>query len=172
MLADASIVLGIDPGTTRMGYGVVLGDGHTLAALDYGIVRTRREGSLADRLEDIYAGLLAIIDQHRPHAAVVEKLFFTKNVQTAFAVGQARGVALLALSHRNVPIAEYTPQAIKAAVSGYGKGDKTQIQTMVRLLLNLDAIPEPDDAADALAAAICHHNLATRQQRIDAALRR
>lgn len=172
MDGEASIVLGIDPGTTRMGFGVVVGDGRTLRALDYGVVKTRREGSLADRLEDIYGELIDLIDQHRPDAAVVEKLFFTKNVQTAFAVGQARGVALLALTHRHVPIAEYTPQAIKAAVSGYGKGNKAQIQTMVRMLLNLESIPQPDDAADALAAAICHHNLAARQQRIDTALHR
>lgn len=172
MESRPSIVLGIDPGTTRMGYGVVAGNGQELTALEYGIIKTRASGTLGDRLEDIYAGLLELIDRHRPDAAVVEKLFFTKNVQTALAVGQARGVALLALTHRKVPIAEYTPQAIKAAVSGYGKGDKTQVQTMVRILLNLESIPQPDDAADALAAAICHHNLASRQQLIEAALHR
>lgn len=153
------LVLGIDPGTAITGYGLVrqLDDG-TLALVDYGAVLTSPDQPMPERLLNLHQGLMKIIDLHRPDCGAVEKLFFQKNVRTALAVGQARGVALLALAENNISLAEYTPLEVKQAVTGYGGADKNQIQQMVSVLLNLTELPKPDDAADALAVAICHVN--------------
>ncbi len=149
--------LGIDPGTAIMGWGVVEDDGSGgLRAIDYGALTTPKDLPLSQRLQMLHRGLTEIIERYQPETAGVEELFFSKNVTTALAVGHARGVALLALADANVAVHEYRPMAIKQAVAGYGHADKQQMQEMVRLTLGLERIPKPDDAADALAVAICH----------------
>ncbi len=150
------IILGVDPGTAITGYGIIQSDGDELGLIDYGVITTPADWSMPHRLEQIYRELTDLIAKHRPTDAVVEKLFFSKNVRTALSVGQARGVALLAAAQAHLLIHEYTPLEIKQAVVGYGRAEKIQIQQMVKMLLQLDFVPEPDDAADALAVAICH----------------
>jgi crossover junction endodeoxyribonuclease RuvC len=149
-------VLGIDPGTASTGYGVVEEVEGQARALAFGVIRTSASLALSRRLQEIYRGLTELTEEWQPSVAAVEELFFSSNVRTAMAVGQARGAALLALADSGVDSAEYTPLAIKQAITGYGKADKAQVQEMVRLLLSLDEVPRPDDAADALAVAICH----------------
>jgi len=150
-------VLGIDPGTAITGYGVVeaLEDG-SFRALDYGVITTPAKTPLESRLLMLYRELSALIAAHKPDGAAVEKLFFQRNVRTAMAVGQARGVVLLALAEAGLAVAEYAPNEVKEAVTGYGGAPKAQMQRMVQMLLALDEIPKPDDAADALAVALCH----------------
>lgn len=150
------IVLGIDPGTAITGWGLVSREGDTLALLDYGTISTSPDVALPQRLQTIYRELGEIAARHHPNAAAVEKLFFNQNARTAMAVGQARGVALLALADAGLPLHEYTPLEVKQSVCGYGRASKEQIQKLVQMLLGLDCIPQPDDAADALAIAICH----------------
>ena len=151
------LVIGIDPGTAITGYGLVEEDQDGgLKVVDFGVINTSSELPDHQRLQIIHTQLSDILNLHRPQWGAVEKLFFQRNVRTAISVGQGRGVALLALAEAGLDIAEYTPLEIKQAVTGYGGADKTQIQQMVRALLNLDEIPRPDDAADALATAICH----------------
>lgn len=150
------LVLGVDPGTAITGYGLVEERENDLTLVAYGTVTTSAEMPLAARLQRIYQELSTIIATYRPAEAAVEELFFSRNTRTALAVGQARGVALLALANAGLPIREYTPLQIKQAITGYGQASKQQMQKMVRLLLKLDAVPQPDDAADAIAAAICH----------------
>jgi crossover junction endodeoxyribonuclease RuvC len=135
---------------------VIRADGSDLFLVEYGAVTTPSDRSLAARLRHIHIELAALIARLVPTDAVVEKLFFSKNVRTALSVGQARGVALLVCAQANLAIHEYTPLEIKQAIVGYGRADKNQIQQMVKMLLHLDAVPQPDDAADALAVAICH----------------
>ncbi len=140
-----------------MGWGIVEEDGQGgLRCVDYGALTTAKELALPQRLQLLHRGLVALIQQYQPATAGIEELFFSKNVTTALAVGHARGVALLALADANIPTQEYRPMAVKQAVAGYGHADKKQMQAMVRLTLGLDTIPKPDDAADALAIAICH----------------
>lgn len=158
------IILGVDPGTAITGYGVLQSDGDDLKVVDYGAIITPADWLMPRRLSHIYAELTALIAQHQPTDAAVEKLFFSKNVRTALSVGQARGVALLAAAQANLVIHEYTPLQIKQAVVGYGRADKNQIQQMVKMLLQLDSIPQPDDAADALAIAICHAHSARYEE--------
>jgi crossover junction endodeoxyribonuclease RuvC len=151
------LALGIDPGTATTGYGFVreLEQGE-LVAVAYGVIETSPNQRMELRLSDIYHKILELILLHQPECCAVEKLFFQKNVKTALAVGQARGVVMLALAENQIPIAEYTPLEVKQAVVGYGGADKNQVQQMVKALLMLEKIPKPDDAADALAIAICH----------------
>jgi crossover junction endodeoxyribonuclease RuvC len=148
--------LGIDPGTAIMGWGIVDERGGQLTLVDVGALTTPAGMPQPERLRILYDGLIALIARHRPETAAIEELFFGKNVNTALTVGQARGVALLALQQAGLPIAEYKPTAVKQAVSGYGGADKKQMQEMVRITLGLATAPKPDDAADALAIAICH----------------
>jgi crossover junction endodeoxyribonuclease RuvC len=155
--------LGIDPGTAITGYGVVEGDGDSLTLTTYGAITTPSDKPLAQRLQQIYRELRALVSEWQPETAAVEELFFSKNARTALAVGHARGVALLALIDAGLPIQEYKPAEVKQAVAGYGNAPKQQVQGMVKLLLNLDGIPRPDDAADALAVAICHFHSARWQ---------
>lgn len=150
------VFLGIDPGTAITGYGLVREDAGSLQAVAYGAITTPSTWSLPDRLAELYRQLTHLIALHRPASAAVEQLFFSRNVRTALAVGQARGVVLLALAQAGVPISEYTPLEVKQSVTGYGRADKKQIQEMIRVLLGLPGIPKPDDVADALAIAICH----------------
>jgi crossover junction endodeoxyribonuclease RuvC len=153
-------ILGIDPGTAITGYGVVEGDGDGLSLGAYGAIKTPSNKPLPQRLQQIYRELRALIAELAPDSAAVEELFFSKNARTALAVGHARGVALLALTDAGLPIQEYKPAEVKQAVAGYGNAPKDQVQGMVQLLLGLDQIPRPDDAADALAVAICHFHSA------------
>lgn len=148
------VILGIDPGTARLGYGVIRGGLHP-AMLDAGVIETWPDQDMPGRLVTLYDAMSELIEEFAPDRLAVEKLFFARNVTTAIAVGQARGVVLLAAAQGNVPVYEYSPSEIKHAVAGYGKADKPQMQEMVRIILNLRAIPQPDDAADALAVAIC-----------------
>jgi crossover junction endodeoxyribonuclease RuvC len=151
------IVLGIDPGTATTGYGLVREnpDG-SLAVVDYGVVLTSSKIPMPERLLELHKSLHALILLHRPATSAVEKLYFQSNVRTALSVGQARGVALLVLAQAGLQVSEYTPLQVKSAVTGYGAAGKDQVQQMVRALLNLPELPTPDDAADALAVAICH----------------
>ncbi len=154
-----TLALGIDPGTATTGYGFVrLTPNGQLVAVAFGIISTDKDEAPALRLENIYNQLNKLIKKYKPETAAVEKLFFARNVTTGIAVGQARGVVLLALQKANLEIFEYTPLEVKQAVSGYGGADKKQMQEMVRTLLQLNQIPKPDDAADALAVAITHLN--------------
>lgn len=150
------LVLGVDPGTAITGYGLVSQDGADLALVDYGTINTSQHVPHPQRLQTIHRDLGEIISRHRPSAVAVEKLFFSKNVRTALSVGQARGVVLLAVADAGVPLYEYTPLEVKQSVVGYGRATKDQVQQLVKLLLLLDFVPEPDDAADAIAVAICH----------------
>ena len=154
----AVIVVGVDPGTALLGYGFVdTGrDGGAPRALDFGVLATQPTETMPARLAALYDRLVALLDAHRPDVLAVEQLFFARNVTTAIAVGQARGVVLLAAARAKVPVVEYSPSEVKHAVVGYGKADKAQMQEMVRIILGLDHVPHPDDAADALAVALCH----------------
>jgi len=154
-----TLALGIDPGTATTGYGLVrlMPDGE-LIAVSFGVISTPKDATPSARLEMLYSDLRKILKQHKPDTSAVEKLFFARNVTTGIAVGQARGVVLLALEQAGIEIFEYTPKEVKNAVTGYGSAEKRQVQEMVRALLQLDSIPKPDDAADALAVAITHLN--------------
>jgi crossover junction endodeoxyribonuclease RuvC len=154
------IVLGIDPGTADTGYGVVQSAGSRLRALDDGVIRTRSGVPLERRLAEIHARVAELLDLHRPEAVAVEELYFGANARTAFAVGQARGVVLLAAGQRGLPARSYTPQQVKGAVCGHGRADKAQVSRMVARLLALSAPPGSDHAADALAVAVCDLNRA------------
>jgi crossover junction endodeoxyribonuclease RuvC len=150
--------LGIDPGTANTGYGVVRGAGSRLRALDDGVIQTRPGVPLERRLADIHQRVGELLDHHRPEAMAIEELYFGANVRTAFAVGQARGVILLAAGQRGVPTRSYTPQQVKGAVCANGRADKAQVARMVTRLLGLSAPPAPDHVSDALAVAVCHLN--------------
>lgn len=154
-----TLALGIDPGTATTGYGLVrlMPDGE-LVAVAFGIISTSKDDTPSARLEILFDELNKILKKHKPETAAVERLFFSRNVTTAMAVGQARGVVLLALQKAGIEPFEYTPNEVKQAVVGYGSAEKKQVQEMVRALLQLDKIPKPDDAADALAIAITHLN--------------
>ena len=149
-------IIGIDPGTGILGFGVVEVQGTKIALVTAGVIKTPAHTPLDERLEEIYDGLTLIINETKPDEMSIEKLFFSRNVTTAMSVSHARGVAMLAGRKAKLPIGEYTPLQIKQTLTGYGKADKKQMQEMVRLQLNLKEIPKPDDAADALAAAITH----------------
>lgn len=149
-----------------MGWGIVEGDSGGLRLVAYGALTTPPKLPMPERLRMLYQGLTALLEEHRPEAAAVEELFFSKNVTTALAVGQARGVALLALANAGLKVHEYKPMEVKQAISGYGRADKPQMQEMVRMTLELDHIPQPDDAADALAIAMCHAYSAPLRQRL------
>ena len=152
------IILGIDPGLATVGYGAIECKGSQMKALDYGTIDTPPDWALPRRLEKIYAAMQQLLEEFSPEIVSVEELFFYNNITTAIAVSQARGVILLAAQQRAVPLYEYTPMQIKQAVAGYGHAKKQQVQEMVRVLLGLKNTPRPDDAADALAAAICRSN--------------
>jgi crossover junction endodeoxyribonuclease RuvC len=158
------IVLGIDPGTASTGYGVVASEGSRLRALDQGVIATAAGVPLERRLAVIHAAICALFDAHSPDAVAIEELYFGTNARTAFAVGQARGVILLAAGQRGLPSRSYTPQQVKAAVCGKGGAAKDQVGHMVARLLGLQAPPQPDHAADALATAICDLNRAPLAQ--------
>jgi crossover junction endodeoxyribonuclease RuvC len=152
------IVLGIDPGTAALGYGIVERTGARLRAVDHGVVVTSPDLPLSERLLAIHTALTDLIATHGPSLVAVERLYFSRNAQTAMAVGHARGVVLLAAAEARLPVHEATPSAVKSAVAGYGSADKEQVSRMVALVLGMSARPPPDDASDALAIAVCIAN--------------
>lgn len=162
------IVLGIDPGTASTGYGVVQSVGSTLRALEDGVIRTAAGLRLERRLTEIHARVDALLDRYEPDAVAIEELYFGANARTAFAVGQARGVVLLAAGQRRLPSRSYTPQQVKGAVCGHGRASKDQVARMVTRLLGLPAPPSGEHAADALAVAICELNRSPLARALDA----
>ena len=162
------IVLGIDPGTAAMGYGIVERTGGSLRAVDYGVLATSPDLALPDRLLLIHAHVVELIETHNPDLLAVERLFFSRNAQSAFGVGQARGVVLLAAAQAEVPVREATPNEVKMGVTGYGNADKAQVARMVAVILQLAEPPSPDDAADALAIGICIANTERAGDRVNA----
>lgn len=149
-MPNSKITLGFDPGIAITGYGVLQGQ----TVLEYGVIRTPAHTETSQRLVQLYVELTALLKKYPGAVAGCEELFFAKNVTTAFTVGQARGIILLALAQANIPLLELTPLQVKQSVTGYGKADKTQVQTMVKTILKLTEVPKPDDAADALAVAL------------------
>ncbi len=149
-------ILGIDPGTITMGYGVIECDGDELALVDYGAIHVNERSPIGERLHLLHSRLITVIETHHPEAVAVEQPFVAKNVRTALAIGRAQAIAILAAAGNHLPVYEYSPAQVKQRVASSGASGKEQVQQMVRLLLNLAAIPEPNDAADALAVAICH----------------
>lgn len=147
--------MGIDPGLATIGFGILDQNGSDIKPVDFGCIKTEAQSMLTTRLKQIYDACTLLIGEHQPDIVTVEKLFFNRNVTTAFTVGQARGVILLAAEEAGIPITEYTPLQVKKAVTGYGQAEKKQVQEMVKMLLALPRIPKPDDVADALAIAIC-----------------
>lgn len=157
-------ILGIDPGYAIMGWAVLDMKGNKFQAVDYGAITTDAGTEMPIRLKHLYAELTSIIEKYKPEDAAIEELFFTSNAKTVIHVGEARGVVILACINGGLNISEYTPLQIKQALVGYGRADKKQVQAMVKAILNLEAVPKPDDTADAVAAAICHgHSAGTRQ---------
>lgn len=152
------IILGIDPGLANTGWGLIEVEGNRFRCLGYGCISTTRVRELPERLKSVHDGLAALIALHSPDEAALENIYFSANVRTAMATGQARGAALVAVAGSGVPVGEYGPGEIKLAVTGNGSADKRQVTYMVRVLLGLAEDPKPDHAADALAVAICHAN--------------
>lgn len=150
------IILGIDPGFAIVGVGVIEYTGNKFKVIDYFAITTKAHTPIEERLKIIYDSMNEIIEKYKPDFMAVEELFFNNNAKTAIAVGQARGVILLSAVNAKVPFFEYTPLQVKQAVVGYGRAEKTQVQQMVKAILNLRAVPKPDDVADALAIAVCH----------------
>jgi crossover junction endodeoxyribonuclease RuvC len=161
----ALITLGIDPGTAILGFGVIRGDTDP-ELIDVGVIETDAKAPMAERLLILHEATTELIETYRPDVLAIEQLFFARNVTTAIAVGQARGVVLLAAAQAGIGVAEYSPSEVKFAVAGYGKAEKRQMQEMVRIILNLDHAPQPDDAADALAIALCHAQTAPFAARV------
>ena len=149
-------ILGLDPGYAIVGFGVIDSDGVRSREIRHGAIRTEANTPMCDRLAAIYEDMCVLLDAYRPDAAAIEELFFNTNTTTGIYVAQARGVILLACTRHHVPVAEYTPLQVKQAVVGYGRAEKQQVMEMTRMILNLQSIPKPDDAADALAIALCH----------------
>ena len=162
------IILGIDPGTAALGYGVVERIGGRLRAIDHGCLVTSPDLPMPERLLAIHGLLDDLLSLHEPAIVAVERLFFSRNAQTAIAVGQARGVVLLAAAQHGKPVREATPNEVKSAIAGYGAADKEQVQRMVQLVLGMAELPRPDDAADALAIAVCIANRMGQTDRVNA----
>ncbi len=150
------IILGIDPGTATMGWGVIRQEGNRLSYVQHGAVTTPSQWEMPRRLSRLFDGVTELVKGYRPETVAVEELFFNTNVTTAITVGQARGVVLLAAYRAGIEVAEYTPLQVKQAITSYGRAEKQQVQEMVKSLLRLREIPKPDDAADGLAIAVCH----------------
>ena len=149
-------ILGIDPGYAIMGWGIIDKKGSSFFPVAYGSIETEKDTPMPERLKHLYSSLMDIIAEYDPDEVSIEELYFNNNAKTAIFVGQARGVALLACTNSGLEIYEYTPLQIKTAMTGFGRAEKKQIQSMVKMILDLESVPKPDDTADALAAAICH----------------
>ncbi|NMB46309.1 MAG: crossover junction endodeoxyribonuclease RuvC [Firmicutes bacterium] len=160
------LILGIDPGTATTGYGLIKAEGNKLTPIDYGTIRTQAREPTAARLSVLHDDLCSLIKTAAPEVVAVEQLFFNTNVTTALAVGQARGVILLAVAQAGIPLAEYTPLQVKQTVTGNGRATKQQVGFMIKALLKLDTVPRPDDVSDALAIAICHAHLGSMLHRL------
>lgn len=152
---ESQIIIGIDPGLASTGYGVICQKGDQVEMMDYGLIATAAHTPFDQRLKEIHLQLEKILLQYKPNLLVIEELFFAKNVSTAMLVSQARGVIILTAIQKNIPIKEFTPLEVKQAITGYGRADKKQMQQMIKILLKLKELPWPDDAADALAIALC-----------------
>ncbi|MEN1759221.1 crossover junction endodeoxyribonuclease RuvC [Anoxynatronum sibiricum] len=150
------IIMGIDPGLAITGFGLVHFEQNHFQVIQYGVIRTESKQSLPDRLLQIHQGIQTLIKQYKPEAVAVEELFFNTNAKSALLVGQARGVVVVTAAAASLPVYEYTPLQVKQGIAGYGRAEKKQVQHMTKTLLNLKEIPRPDDAADALAIAVCH----------------
>ena len=150
------IILGIDPGLAIVGFGVIDKQKNRTEVIDYGVIRTPKEDTLPMRLEKVYKGMCELIDKYKPEQVAIEELFFNTNITTGIAVAEARGVIILACINKGCKLFEYTPLQIKQALTGNGRADKQQVQYMVKAILRLKETPRPDDAADGLAAALCH----------------
>lgn len=164
---DFMLIMGIDPGIAIAGYGLISGKDNDCRVIEYGVIRTDSALPMPKRLKKIYEGYAQLIKKYKPDAVAIEELFFNKNAKTIISVGQARGAAILAAALANIEVCEYTPLQVKQAVIGYGRADKHQIQQMIKMIFNLDRLPKPDDAADALAIAFCHMNSYKLQKIID-----
>ncbi len=149
-------ILGIDPGTVVMGYGVIESENDEIALVDFGAITVSERAEIGERLSQLYNEILDVILRHRPDVVAVEQPFISKNVRSAMAIGRAQAIALLAAAGKGIPTYEYTPAKVKQQVTNYGASSKEQVQEMVRILLGLAEVPQPNDAADALAVAICH----------------
>lgn len=160
------IILGIDPGYAIVGVGIIEYNGNKFKPIAYDAITTHAKTATSLRLKTIYDDINFCIDKFRPDAIAIEELFFNNNAKTAIAVAQARGVLVVSAANKGIPIYEYTPLQIKQSVAGYGRADKQQVQHMVKALLGLNTIPKPDDAADALAVAICHANASTMNEQL------
>jgi crossover junction endodeoxyribonuclease RuvC len=161
---DLMITLGVDPGTALLGYGLVTGDDDP-ELMVYGVVETSKVESMPERLKRLYDSVWELIREHEPDVLAIEQLFFSRNVTTALAVGQARGAVLLAAAQHGMDVFEYKPSEVKQTIAGHGNADKIQMQEMVRMLLGLREVPTPDDAADALAVALCHVQMSRLSRR-------
>ena len=153
------IIIGIDPGLATVGFGVLRIDKKVISPVSYGCIRTSIQKQTPERLLEIYVEITGLLEKYAPSAIAVEKLFFARNVTSAMSVSEARGVIFLAAQQKQIPIFEYTPNQIKQAITGSGRADKKQVQEMIKRLLNLNEIPEPDDASDGLSIALCHINI-------------
>lgn len=169
------LVLGFDPGIAILGYGLINYDGYNLKAVDHGVITTQANAEMPGRLVKLFTDVTFLIDKYKPDAVAIEEIFFSKNTKTAISISHARGVVMLAPSIASIPVYEYTPLQVKQAITGYGRAQKQQMQQMIKLLLNLKEIPKPDDAADALAVAVCHaqshtlnSKLASQQKKVTA----
>jgi len=165
-------ILGIDPGIAIVGFGLVDKQGSKIVPVQYGSIQTEAHTEEGLRLKQIYEAAGQLIDTYKPEALAIEKLFFNRNVTTAMTVGQARGVLVLAAVQKGLTVSEYTPMQVKQAIVGYGKAEKKQVQEMVRMVLRLQAVPKPDDVADALAIAVCHAHSSGFQQKLNEVLKR
>jgi crossover junction endodeoxyribonuclease RuvC len=165
-------ILGIDPGIAIVGFGVIDKEGSKLTPVQYGAIQTDSKTEAFIRLKQVYETMGELIERYKPDAVAIEKLFFNRNVTTAFAVAEARGVLILAGVQRGLPVSEYTPLQVKQAIVGYGRAEKKQVQEMVRIFLKLSAVPKPDDVADALAVAICHAHSYVLTQKINEDVKR
>lgn len=159
-------ILGIDPGYAILGFGIIEMKGNKFSLIDYGTINTDVSMEMPDRLVQIYSGLMEIIEKYKPDEVAIEELFFNQNTKTALMVSQARGVAILAIANSLLETHEYTPLQVKQGIVGYGRADKKQVQIMVKNILNLLENPKPDDAADALAIAICHGHTAEYNKKV------
>ena len=160
-------VFGIDPGSDRTGYGCIVSDGTRHRLVACGVVRAQARANFQEKLLAIHRGLADLLSQCKPECVAIEGLFYARNARSALKLGHARGVAILAACEAGLPISEYAPTEVKRAVVGYGRADKNQVQQMIKLLLGLDSVPSPDDAADALAVAICHTHAVSRPSLAD-----
>lgn len=164
--------MGIDPGIAIVGFGFIDKNGSKLTPVQYGCIQTEAHTPDEDRLLHVYEGTVQLIEKYQPDTVAFEKLFFNRNVTNAMSVSQARGVMILAAKQKGLPIAEYTPMQVKQAVVGYGKAEKRQVQEMIRMFLNLQKIPKPDDVADALAVAVCHAHSYVLNSKINEVLKK